>query len=289
MAACSAEAMGVRLFTRKGVESVRKMARGFEMQFADSTTSNCDRLLLATGGTRSGSGAQIAASLGHALLPAVPSLFSFHVRDKWLRSLPGVSVPDVEASVAGSKLRERGALLITHQGVSGPAILRLSAWGARVLHELDYQFTLRINWLPHFTGEEIRARLRALREASPNRLVFNSPIAPLPARLWEQLAIATGIERNTRWTTLPRVKAEALALRLAGTEVEVHGQSLNKEEFVTCGGVKLGEVNFKTMESRITPRLYFAGELLDIDGITGGFNFQAAWSTGWIAGQAMAE
>jgi predicted Rossmann fold flavoprotein len=219
----------------------------------------------------------------------VPSLFSFHVRDEWLRSLPGVSVPDVEASVRGTRLRERGALLITHQGVSGPAILRLSAWGARVLHELSYQFILRLNWLPELSGEEVRDRLRAVRASNPNRLVINSPIAPLPARLWEELSLAAGVARDTRWTTLSRGNANGLASQLTATEVEVHGKSLNQEEFVTCGGVKLAEVNFKTMESRITPRLYFAGELLDVDGITGGFNFQAAWTTGWIAGQAMAS
>jgi predicted Rossmann fold flavoprotein len=285
----AAETAGVGLFTRKGLESVRQTEGGFELHLADRSTVIANRLLLATGGTRSNSGARIAASLGHTLLPAVPSLFSFHVRNAWLRSLPGVSVPNVEASVARTRLRERGALLVTHQGVSGPAILRLSAWGARLLHELDYQFTLRLNWLPELSTEEVRARLQDFRESNPNRLVFNSPIAPLPARLWEQLAAAAGVERDTRWTTLSRSKANALASQLGATELEVHGKSLNKEEFVTCGGVKLAEVNFKTMESLITPRLYFAGELLDLDGITGGFNFQAAWTTGWIAGHAMAR
>ncbi|MCA1658069.1 MAG: aminoacetone oxidase family FAD-binding enzyme, partial [Verrucomicrobiaceae bacterium] len=176
-----------------------------------------------------------------------------------------------------------------HNGASGPAILRLSAWGARVLHELDYQFTLRVNWLPDLHDEEIRAQLQAFRQTNPNRLVMNSPLAPLPSRLWEQLALAAGIHRDTRWTTLARENAHALATLLSRTELEVNGKSLNKDEFVTCGGVNLREINFKTMESRITPGLYFAGELLDIDGITGGFNFQAAWTTGWIAGHAMAR
>ena len=284
-----ATAAGVRLFTRKGVEAVRQTATGFELQFADNTVSTCARLLLATGGTRSSSGERLAQSLGHKLLPAVPSLFSFHVRDAWLRSLPGVSMPDVEASVRETRLRERGALLITHNGVSGPVILRLSAWGARVLHELDYEFTLRLTWLPDLAEEEIRDRLRGLRESNPNRRVLNSPIAPLPVRLWEQLALAAGVEHETRWTNLSRAQGNEIAGLLRGTELEVNGKSLNKEEFVTCGGIDLREVDFKTMESRITPGLYFAGELLDIDGITGGFNFQAAWTTGRIAGQAMAR
>jgi predicted Rossmann fold flavoprotein len=283
-----AKAAGVRLFSRKGIETAARSANSFELHFAAGDTTNCDRLLLSTGGTTSMSGERIARGLGHTLLPAVPSLFSFHVATPWLRSLPGVSVQNVEASVPGTRLRERGALLITHNGVSGPAILRLSAWGARGLHGMDYEFVLRINWVPTLNEEEIRAQLQSFRNSNPNRHVMNSPVASLPARLWEQLVLAAGIDREARWTTLSRANATALAHLLARTELEVNGKSLNKEEFVTCGGVNLREVNFKTMESRITPRLYFAGELLDVDGITGGFNFQAAWTTGWIAGNAMA-
>jgi predicted Rossmann fold flavoprotein len=178
---------------------------------------------------------------------------------------------------------------LTHWGLSGPVILRLSAWGARVLHALNYQFPLRLNWLPHLDAEKIAAELRARREPQPARLVVNTPIAPLPGRLWEQLVMASGIPRETRWADLSRPAQHTLVQQLIRTELKVTGKSLNKDEFVTCGGVRLNEVNFKTMESRICPGLYFAGELLDIDGITGGFNFQAAWTTGWIAGQAMAS
>lgn len=285
-----AQAAGVQLFPRTAVEEARATGSGgFELKVNNAETIHCDRLLLATGGSRSVSGAQIAQALGHTIAPAVPSLFSFHVATPWLRLLPGVSVADVEASVPGTRLRERAPLLITHHGVSGPAILRLSAWGARELHALDYRFNLRVNWLPDLRDEEVRAQLQAFRQTNPNRLVINSPVPPLPSRLWEQLALAAGIDRDTRWTTLAREQAHALANLLIRTELEVNGKSLNKEEFVTCGGVNLREVNFKTMESRITPGLYFAGELLDIDGITGGFNFQAAWTTGWIAGHAMAR
>jgi predicted Rossmann fold flavoprotein len=283
-----AEAEGVRLFTRRGIDAVRLRDGDFELSLAGGKVTTCDRLLLATGGTRSRSGELLARSLGHTLLPPVPSLFSFHVANSWLRTLPGVSVQNVEASVTGTRLRESGPLLITHQGLSGPAILRLSAWGARILHEVDYKFRLHLNWLPDFSGEEIRERMRSMRETNPNRRVSNSPIAPLPARLWEELTKAAGIPSETRWTTLARANANRLGSLLAQTELEVHGKSLNKEEFVTCGGVRLDEVDFKTMESRMVPGLYFAGELLDIDGITGGFNFQSAWTTGWIAGKAMA-
>jgi predicted Rossmann fold flavoprotein len=283
-----ARTAGVRLFTRRGVDAAQRRENHFELSLTGGRITVCDRLLLATGGTRSRSGELLAESLGHTLLPAVPSLFSFHVTNSWIGALPGVSVQDVEASVAGTRLRERGPLLITHQGVSGPVILRLSAWGARILHGLDYKFRLQLNWLPNFTNAEIREHSRSMRETNPNRRVSNSPIAPLPSSLWEQLVTAAGIAPETRWTTLARVNANRLASLLAQTELEVHGKSMNKEEFVTCGGVKLSEVDFKTMESRIAPGLYFAGELLDIDGITGGFNFQSAWTTGWIAGKAMA-
>jgi predicted Rossmann fold flavoprotein len=297
-----AKAAGVRLFPRTGIENAVRAGDGFQLEVgrhsarpsSEKTSSvsshfSCDRLLLATGGSRSITGAQLAQSLGHTIVPPVPSLFSLHVSTAWLRSLPGVSIPDIEATVAGTKLRERGPLLITHNGVSGPAVLRISAWGARVLHGLDYRFILRVNWLPDLTAEAVRAELQSLRQSNPNRLIINSPLPPLPGRLWEQLALAAGIDRETRWTTLPRVEARELARVLTRTELEVNGKSLNKDEFVTCGGVSLREINFKTMESRIIPGLYFAGELLDLDGVTGGFNFQAAWTTGWIAGHAMAD
>jgi predicted Rossmann fold flavoprotein len=284
----AARVADVHLFTRKTVESATRTSKGFELHFAGGKVAECERLLLATGGTRSASGGEIARSLGHTLLPAVPSLFAFHVSETWLRSLPGISMPKVEVSVPGASLRERGPLLITHQGVSGPVILRLSAWGARALHDLDYRFALRVNWLPGSNEDSVRGQLRALRESHPNRRVVNSPIGAVPQRLWEQLTAVATIRPETRWTTLSRENANALVGLLVRTELHVHGKTLNKDEFVTCGGVKLSEIDFKTMESRITPRLYFAGELLDVDGITGGFNFQAAWTTGWIAGNAMA-
>jgi predicted flavoprotein YhiN len=249
----------------------------------------CDGLLFATGGCRAAAAGQLAVSLGHTLEPPVPSLFTFHVETPWLRELAGISVEPVEASVPGARLRERGALLVTHWGLSGPVILRLSAWGARVLHGLNYRFPLHLNWLPRLAVEAISAELHLRRQTQPARFIVNTPISPLPARLWEQLVLAVGIARDTRWAALSRAAQHGLIQQLIRTEFQVTGKSLNKDEFVTCGGVRLSEVNFKTMESRICPGLYFAGELLDIDGITGGFNFQAAWTTGWIAGKAMAR
>jgi predicted Rossmann fold flavoprotein len=285
----AARRAGVKLRTNCGVERVAKNSDGkFELTLAGGETLSCDKLLLATGGCRTAALGQLAVSLGHTLEPPVPSLFTFHVETPWLQALAGIAVEDVEASVAECKLRERGALLMTHWGLSGPAILRLSAWGARELHETNYQFTLGVNWLPQLREEEIAREFQARRNSQGARLVINSPIAPLPARLWEQLVLAAGVPRDARWSALARPAQHKLIRQLLWTEFAVTGKSLNKDEFVTCGGVKLGEVNFKTMESRICPGLFFAGELLNIDGITGGFNFQAAWTTGWIAGRAMA-
>jgi hypothetical protein len=285
----AAQKAGIKLKTNCGVESVaKKSGGGFELTLSSGEILSCDKLLLAIGGCRTPAIGQLAVSLGHSLEPPVPSLFTFHIATPWLRALAGVSVEKVEVSVPGTKLRERGALLLTHWGLSGPAILRLSAWGARALHEKNYKFMLQINWLPHSTEEKLAAAFQAFRKSQPAKFIVNSPSAKLPARLWEQLVIASGVARDTRWAALSGAAQHKLIQQLLRAEFPVTGKSLNKDEFVTCGGVRLSEVNFKTMESRICPGLFFAGEVLDIDGITGGFNFQAAWTTGWIAGRAMA-
>jgi predicted Rossmann fold flavoprotein len=167
-------------------------------------------------------------------------------------------------------------------------VLRLSAWGARILHALDYRFVLKVNWVPQMNEAELRTEFQLRRQSQPNRHIHTSPVAPLPARLWQALVSNAGISESTTWAVLTRAGTNQLIRQLRVSELAVDGKSLNKDEFVSCGGVRLREVNFKTMESRITPGLYFAGELLDLDGITGGFNFQAAWTTGWIAGHSMA-
>lgn len=285
----SAQQAGVKLLANRSVAAVTKDPAGaFTVALAHGESLTCDRLLLATGGCRAASAGELARSLGHAIEPPVPSLFTFHIDTAWVRELSGVTAGPVAASVPGAKLREEGPLLLTHWGLSGPVILRLSAWGARVLHGSNYQFALHLNWLPQLNAEQIAAELQSRRAGQPARLVVNTPIAPISARLWEQLVLASGLPRPTRWADLSRSAQHALLQQLIRTELTVTGKSLNKDEFVTCGGVRLSEVNFKTMESRICPGLYFAGELLDIDGITGGFNFQAAWTTGWIAGKSMA-
>jgi predicted Rossmann fold flavoprotein len=286
----AAQSAGVKLRTNCTVVAASKTAAGeFELTLATGEKITGDRLLLATGGCRAAAAGQIAVSLGHTLVPPVPSLFTFQITAPWLRSLAGVAT-EVALEIKGTKttLRERGPLLVTHWGVSGPAVLRLSAWGARVLHDTNYQFSLAVNWLPDFTSEQISQEFHNRRETVGAKLLVNVPFAPLTTRLWEQLVLAAGLARDIRWAALTRPQAHALARQLTRTEFSVTGKSLNKDEFVTCGGVKLNEVNFQTLASKVCPGLHFAGELLDIDGVTGGFNFQAAWTTGFVAGRAMA-
>jgi predicted Rossmann fold flavoprotein len=284
----AAQQAGVRLVPSRGVEqATRSEGGGFALMLTNGETLECDGLLLATGGCRAAAAGQLAVSLGHSLEPPVPSLFTFHIATPWLHALSGIAV-EAEAEVPGLGLRERGPVLMTHAGLSGPAILRLSAWGARALHGLNYRFPLHLNWLPRLNGAKLAAELQSLRARQPAKLVVNTPLPPLPSRLWEQLVLAAGIARQTRWAELSRAAQHRLVQQISRTELEVSGKTLNQDEFVTCGGVPLHEVNFKTMESRLCPGLYFAGELLDIDGLTGGFNFQAAWTTGWLAGKHMA-
>jgi predicted Rossmann fold flavoprotein len=284
----AAEASNIQLVTNRSVEQVAPGTGEFELTLNQEEKLVCDRLMLATGGCRSAAAGQLAVSLGHILEPPVPSLFTFHIETPWLRELAGISLSNVELCSPGLSLREEGPLLITHSGLSGPVVLRLSAWGARSMHRINYQFLLRINWLPSFNAETLAHELEKCRTRQSARLIVNTPVQPLASRLWSNLVVAAGISKTTRWAELSRSARHSLIQQLIRSEFQVTGKSLNKEEFVTCGGVRLNEVNFTTMESRCCPGLYFGGELLDIDGLTGGFNFQSAWTTGWIAGNSMA-
>jgi predicted Rossmann fold flavoprotein len=283
----AAENSGVRVLTSTALTTFKKRpGGGFLLDLSNGERMDCERLLWAGGGCRPEG--HPAVALGHSLMPPVPSLFTFQIDTPWLRDLPGISVASAQVSVPGTDLKERGPLLITHTGLSGPVVLRLSAWGARNLHDLRYEFPLRINWLPQTNRDSLIEELQARRESSGGQTILRTRWNPLPARLWESLVIQSGIMPDTKWARLSRAEALNLATLLTSTELPVRGKSTNKEEFVTCGGIPLPEVDFKTMESRIVAGLHFAGEALDIDGITGGFNFQAAWTTGWIAGHAMA-
>jgi hypothetical protein len=231
----------------------------------------------------------IAQSLGHTIESPVPSLFTFHIDDARLQGLEGVSVIDATSRLPGTRISARGPALVTHWGLSGPAILKLSAWAARELAACDYRFTVAVNWWGAGTAAQAQAELATARLAHPRRQMTSANPFAIPARLWERLVGAAGIAAETVWTSVSNAALQALATQVTAAEFAVAGKSLNKEEFVTCGGVRLPEVDFRTMESRRSPGLYLAGEVLDIDGVTGGFNLQSAWTTGRLAGLAMAR
>ncbi|HWA85289.1 MAG TPA: NAD(P)/FAD-dependent oxidoreductase [Opitutus sp.] len=287
---------GVNLATETGVRAVKPgddlrgdgAAPPFVITLTNDETVPADRVLIATGGNKASAGFSIAAALGHEIVPPVPSLFTFHVDDPRLAGLAGLSVERAVATVAGTKLQAAGPALVTHWGLSGPAILRLSAWGARELAAAGYQFDLTVNFAPPRTREALAEELAAQRRANPRKQIATWNPVGLPQRLWERLVAAAGIVTGTTWAQASNTALGALAGQVTAAAFGVKGKSLFKEEFVTCGGVKLSEVDFRTMESRLCPGLHFAGEVLDIDGVTGGFNFQSAWTTGWLAGRAMA-
>ncbi len=290
----AASRAGVQVRTSTGVKSVTYKDGLFHLttgkaQGEDKNEGACYRtrsLLLATGGTRLAAGAKLASSLGHELITNVPSLFAFNIDDSRISELPGVSVQDSAVSVVGSKLSARGPLLITHHGMSGPGILKTSAWGARELHDQDYRFQIAINWLP---DQDVASQLVSTRKDWGKRKVRGrAPFEAFPKRLWEKLCIAAGVSDDCIWSQLSKDCSQKLIKELTAGSYQVSGKSINKDEFVTCGGVKLPDVNLKTMESKIQPGLYFAGEILNIDGVTGGFNFQNAWTSGHLAGTSAA-
>ena len=289
----AAESAGVRLVPSMGVRKIERVNRegdapSFWATLTDGAGVRCERVLLASGGNRASAGFAIAQSLGHTIEPLVPSLFTFHIDDARLIGLSGVSVENATASVPGTRLREGGPLLITHWGLSGPAILKLSAWGARELAARNYEFPLAVNFAPPHTRDSLLRELTAVREKNQRKQIATwSPLA-MPQRLWERLVTSAGIAADTPWNGVSNAALATLSGQITAAEFKVVGKSLFKDEFVTCGGVRLSEVDFRTMESRLCAGLHFAGEVLDIDGVTGGFNFQSAWTTGRLAGLAMA-
>jgi predicted Rossmann fold flavoprotein len=286
----AARKAGVRVATGSALRSLVRTPDGkFAARLSGGDEVVADRVLLATGGGRGSAGIKLAEALGHKATPTVPSLFTFHIDDPRLKGLEGLAAPSAGVFARGTKLGEIGPVLVTHWGLSGPAILRLSAWGARELHDAGYAFTLEVNWAQPRTTDAARATLESDRAAHARRQVSTSNPLGIPARLWERLVAAAGLAPDATWSGVSNEKLKALALQATASVFSVSGKSMNKEEFVTCGGICLGEIDMGTMESRICPGLHFAGEVLDIDGITGGFNFQAAWTTGWQAGRAMAR
>lgn len=279
-----ARKLGVELFTSQGVDGVKCTKNGFQLDFKDSELE-VDRVIVTVGGQPKYSGLQWLADIGHHIVPPVPSLFTFNMPQDPIRELMGIVVEKAVVRIEGQKLIGRGPLLITHWGMSGPAILQLSAWGARILAEKQYQCSILVNWLEDEKEEGLRAQIKQIIKDHGSKMMSNHNPFPMPNRLWVFLLAKNEIDPSGRWHDLAGKNLNKLVNTLINDRYEVKGKTTFKEEFVTAGGVDLADINVKTMESNVCPGLFFAGEVMDIDGITGGFNFQAAWTTGFIAGK----
>ncbi len=275
--------LGISVLNGQSVISIFKSDAFWKVE-THTETFACQKLIMA-----SGSNPKIwemLQNLGHTIVNPVPSLFTFNIKDPRIKDLMGVSAL-ASVQVKDTKLNATGPLLITHWGMSGPGILRLSAWGARTLHEKNYQFTIIVNWLNDVAFDECMEILKTLKQDQAKKAVSKKSPFEFPNRLWESFVLASGIESETKWADLSKTQLQNLADQLTNAHFQVNGKSTFKEEFVTAGGVDLKEINFKTMESKILADLYFAGEIVNIDAITGGFNFQNAWTSGFIVAESV--
>lgn len=279
-----AERLGVRIRTHAGVDAIEPLAGGALMLALGNERIRADKVLVTSGGSNKVEGYAWLARLGHAIESPVPSLFTFNIPDKQLHQLAGISVPQASVRIETTKWSYEGPLLITHWGLSGPAVLKLSAFGARWIYDQQYKFGVQVRWIGVALEEDVLKNLQRYAFENPKQKVVNYPLFELPARLWLYLCDKAGVQPDQRWLDLSKKTTNRLLEVLFRDRFQVSGKTTFKEEFVTCGGISLADINPKSMESLRVPGLYFAGEVLDIDGITGGFNFQAAWTTAWVAG-----
>ncbi len=275
----------VHIHTNSNVRAIEKFDDAFEISTQHKIFQA--RYCIITSGSSENMW-RMLQSLGHSIEPPVPSLFTFHIQDPRLQGLMGISIPNVRIHISGSNISTEGPLLITHWGISGPAVLKASAWGARFLGEKKYVCQLEINFLPHMTEAECLTVLQEQKVTHARRQISNTPLAPLTGRFWKQLCQYAKLSETLSWADASNAQLQQLAQILKKSKFNVKGKSTFKEEFVTCGGVRLTEVDMRTMHSKIHNNLFFAGEVLDIDAVTGGFNFQAAWTTAYLAAKAIA-
>ena len=278
-----AQKKNIEIVMQCGVTELTQEKDYWELDTTNSTYRSRN-ILMATGSSKRMW--ELISSKGHSIAPIAPSLFTFKIKDPIIDQLSGLSVQIATVSVPNTKLEESGPVLITHKGLSGPGILKLSAWGALELQKMNYQFTIYVNWC-ELNHKEVVEALNKLRNTNPKNALDVSPQFGIPKRLWKRLIEESNVKAYN-WAETSKKHIEMIAQSITQCELNVTGKNTFKEEFVTCGGIKLEEVNFKTMESKLLPHLYFAGEVMDIDAITGGFNFQAAWTTSWIAAHSMA-
>lgn len=275
--------LGIAVLTNQSVQSIFKKDALWKVE-TQSETYITEKLILATGSNPKIW--EMLQTFGHAIVSPVPSLFTFNIKDARIKELPGVAA-QVSVKVKDTKLETSGPLLITHWGISGPAILKLSAWGARILHDKNYQFTIFVNWLNDLDAENVEKTLKELKLEHAKKAVSKKSSFDLTNRLWESLVLASGIESETKWADLSKIQLQNLSNQLTNGTFQVNGKSTFKEEFVTAGGIDLKEINFKTMESKLHENLYFAGEIVNIDAVTGGYNFQNAWTSGFIVANSI--
>lgn len=284
-----ADRLGVEIRTGVSVKNFEIIDNQFLLHLHNDAPLKVDRLIVATGGSPKMQGFDWLTQHGHDVAPPVPSLFTFNTPQNSLRTLAGISVNPVEIRIPKLKLLSNGPLLITHWGFSGPAVLKLSAWGARELADLNYRFQIRINWIPGKNFDSLQSWLHDLKAKHPKQQLSAHPQFGIPARLWRWIAENAGIDRNLKLIETPHKKLNKMATQLTDGLFEVEGKTTFKEEFVTCGGIELTNINPLTMESTKIKGLFFTGEVLNVDGITGGFNFQNAWTTGYIAGKNVGQ
>ena len=265
-------------------DEVRKDSdKQFTLELSDFRLLTSDFICIATGGYSKPSQFEWLKQLGHSIAEPVPSLFTFNMPGNAITKLMGVSVPEAHVKIIGTSLSSKGPLLVTHWGMSGPAILRLSAWGAKQLATVNWQFSIVINWLPEYNENTLREQFQQLRfDIAAQKIGSRNPFN-LPQRLWQYLLQECGIDEEKRWADLPAKEQNKLISHCCAQEFKVQGKTTFKEEFVTAGGIQLSEIDVNTMQSKVMPNVFFAGEILDVDGITGGFNFQHAWTSGFIA------
>jgi len=285
-----AKEYNVHIRTKTKVNKIEPLqGGGFRLQIHKSNPITCDRLVVATGGYNRENAYSWLTELGHTINTPVPSLFTFNFREKIFSDLAGISVKQAEVSIINTRFSEVGPVLITHWGLSGPAVLKLSAWAARELHDREYRYDVKINWLHPMKEQDVRHKLQTFRDQNPRKKIINQTEFPFPARLWGRFTELASIKSNKRWADLSNKEFHELTQQLVHATYNIQGKTTYKEEFVTCGGIPLNEIDPDTLESKFVPGLHFVGEVLDIDGITGGFNFQAAWTNGWLAAQALAN
>ena len=282
-----ANELGVTICCRHRLVNIHRMEDGrLKLEFENGSHRVFHRTIITTGGSPNGRGLQYLAQLGHDIEPPVPSLFTFNIKDRAFCDLMGTVVDPVVTTIPGTKLRAKGPLLVTHWGISGPAVLKLSSYAARLLAENDYKAPLAISWTDELTRQELEENLLKLQTANPRKQVANLHPFGLPSRLWLYILSKLGIDAVKPWAEIGRKTLNRMIETLVNDQYTIAGKGAFREEFVTCGGVSLSSVNSKTLESKVCPNLFFAGEVLDIDAITGGFNLQAAWTTGFIAGKS---